>query len=182
MKHVLSLDVTDTNNIKVFRIADTSSYADFPATCGVLQIRVPGFNTTQSIDVLPYFNLVLNACSLGIQTTGCGVDSVNLPDGIYQLRYSVSPNDKVYVEYSYLRTTATMNKYYQFMCDLDMGACEPEAKTKDKLEKLQLIRSYVDAAKAQVEYCHNLEKGIELLKYAQTQLNKLSLSGSCATC
>ncbi len=181
MRHVLSLDVTETNNIKVFRIADTSAYADMPITCGVLQIKSPGFNITQQLDVLPHFNLVLNACSLGIQSEGCGSSAANLPDGIYQIRYSVSPNDKVFVEYAHLRITATMNKYYKILCDLELAACEPDAVVKDRLEKLREIRSFIDAAKAQVEYCHDLEKGIELLKYAQSQLNKFSLT-DCASC
>lgn len=181
MKHILSLDITETNNISVLRIADTSQYADFPATCGVLQIKVPGFNHTQDIDILPNFNLVLNACTLGIQTTGCNEHLAYLPDGIYQIKYSVSPNDQVYVEYAHLRTTATMNKYYGLLCDIELAACEPDAEVKDQLQKLRLVRSYVEAAKAQVEYCHDLEKGIELLKYAQSQLNKYAADG-CMNC
>lgn len=181
MRHVLSLDVTETNNIKVFRIADTSIYADMPITCGVLQIQAPGFNVIQQFDVVPNFSLVVNACSLGIQTEDCGTNPGNLPDGIYKLQYSVSPNDKVFVEYAHLRTTATMNKYYNLLCDLELAACEPEAVIKDQLEKLREIRSFIDAAKAKAEYCHELDKGMELLKYAQKQLNNFSLN-PCASC
>jgi hypothetical protein len=118
-KHQLSLEVPDTNNCSVFRVFDTSIYSDLiEVTCGTLQITSPGFNQPVSIDVLPGFNLILNACTLGLQSTGCGITSNRLPDGIYVVRYSVSPNDKVYVEYNYLRVCQTLNKYYNQLCRL----------------------------------------------------------------
>jgi hypothetical protein len=141
--------------------------------CGVLQITPPGFNSPKNIDVDPNFNLVLNACSLGIQNSNCGTTSEVLPDGIYIVRYSVSPNDKVYVEYTHLRVTQFINRYNQMLADLEMAACEPSADVKAQLEELRLIKSYIDAAKVKVEYCHENEEGMELLVYAQQRLMKL---------
>jgi hypothetical protein len=181
MKHILALDVIETANVQVMRIADASVYADFPAECNVLEIQAPGFNFIKQINVVPNFNLVLSACSLGLQTTGCGTSAQALPDGIYHIRYSVSPNDKVYVEYAILRTTSLMTKYYEALCELEMGACEPSQEVKDNLDALQLIRMYVDAAKAEVEYCHELDKGIQLFNFAKKQLEKLEL-GNCLSC
>lgn len=66
-KHQLSLEVPETNNCKVFRILDTSIYTeDLAITCGKLEITSPGFNEPIIIDALPRFNLILNACTLGI--------------------------------------------------------------------------------------------------------------------
>lgn len=179
-KHQLSLEVLDTNNTRVIRISDTSLYSsDIPVKCGILEIRSPGFTQPVVIDVLPHFNLVLNGCTLGIQSTGCGTESYILPDGIYNIKYSVSPNDKVYVEYDYLRVTQTLNKYYNFLCDLELAACEPEQDVKDKLNELRLIRSYIDAAKAKVEYCDSPSEGMDLLLYAQDRLIKYSDDSCC---
>ena len=65
-KHQLSLELPESNNIKVFRVFDTSIYAEgMTIDCGTLRITSPGFNLPVSIETLPSFNLVLSACSLG---------------------------------------------------------------------------------------------------------------------
>lgn len=181
VKHQLSLEVPDTNNVKVLRIFDTSLYAEnFDTTCGLLQITSPGFNLPVNIDVLPHYNLVLNACTLGLQRTGCGETSAVMPDGIYIIRYSVAPNDKVFVEYNHLRTTQTINKYFSELSKLELAGCEPQADVKERLAELTLIKSFIDAAKIKVEYAHSPHEGMELLIYAQKRLNKFS--GPCVNC
>lgn len=172
-KHQLSLEIPETNNCQVFRIFDTSLYSDdLEVDCGTLQITSPGFNEPVSINVLPGFNLVLNACTLGIQNSDCGQISQNLPDGIYTVRYSVSPNNKVYVEYYYLRTCQTLNKYFNYLCQLEMAACEPQPDVKEQLNELRMIKNFIDAAKAKVEYCESPQQGMELFMYAQKKLQR----------
>lgn len=181
IKHQLSLEVPDTNNVKVLRVFDTSLYASqFDTSCGLLQVTSPGFNIPVNIDVLPHYNLVLNACTLGLQSVGCGEVSATLPDGIYQIRYSVAPNDKVFVEYHHLRTTQTMNKYATELSKLEMAACEPAADVKEKLAELSMIKNFIEAAKVKVEYAHQPHEGMELLIYAQKKLNKFS--APCVNC
>lgn len=181
-KHQLSLEVPETNNCQVFRIFDTSIYDEHvPVTCAKLEITSPGFNEPVVIDVVQGFNLVLNGCTLGIQTSGCGNRSDRLPDGIYTIRYSVSPNDQVYVEYHFLRVCQTNNKYFNELCKLEMAACEPQAEVKEALNELRLIKSFIDAAKAKVEQCDDLQEGMELLVYAQERLQKYA-NGGCSTC
>lgn len=172
-KHQLSLDIPETNNCQVFRVFDTSLYTDdLEVTCGTLQITSPGFNEPVNIEVTKGFNLILNGCTLGIQTSLCGTVSQRLPDGIYTIRYSVSPNDKVYVEYQYLRVCQTLNKYFNFLCRLEMAACEPQADVKAQLEELRMIRSFIDAAKVKVEYCESPQQGMDLFLYAQNRLQR----------
>ena len=174
-KHQLSLEVPDTNNCAVLRVFDTSLYTeDLAITCGKLEITSPGFNEAVAIDVLPHFNLILNGCTLGLQTSGCGTTSERLPDGIYMIKYSVSPNDKVYIEYNYLRVCMTLNKYFNELCKLELAACEPEADVKEQLAELRLIKSFIDAAKVKVEECNSPDQGMELLVYAQKRLQKLA--------
>lgn len=174
-KHQLSIEIPDTNNTKVLRVFDTSLYGEgLNVKCGTLQITSPGFTNPVSIEVIPHFNLVLNACTLGLQTVGCGDSSLPIPDGIYVVRYSVAPNDKVFVEYNHLRVTQTQNKYYNELSKVELAACEPNPDVKEKLKELRLIKSYIDAAKVKVEYSHNPEAGMELLVYAQKRLSKIS--------
>jgi hypothetical protein len=177
-KHQLSLEVPDTNNCSVFRIADTSTYdIHIPITCSKLEITSPGFNEPVVIDILKGFNVVLNACTLGIQTSGCGETNQTIPDGIFTIRYSVSPNDKVFVEYHYLRVCQILNLYFNELCKLELTACEPEPDVKARLNELRLIKSFIDAAKAKVEQCDLIDDGLDLLNYAKKRLMKYS--GDC---
>jgi hypothetical protein len=74
-----------------------------------------------------------------------------------------------------------MNKYFNELCRLEMAACEPEADVKEELNELRLIKSFIDAAKAKVEQCDDLQEGMELLVYAQQRLQKFSSHG-CYNC
>lgn len=173
MKHQLSLEVPDSNNIKILRLSDTSIYAEeLPVKCGYLQITSPGFTAPVQIETSPYFNLVLNACTLGIYQGGCGESSPALPDGIYTIRYAVSPTEKVFVEYNYLRITRVLNDYFKALSVLEISACEPSADIKAKLKELRLIRSLLEAAKVKVEYSNNPHQGMEIFSYAKRRLSK----------
>jgi hypothetical protein len=181
-KHVLSLEAPDTMNDCILRITDTSVYnADNDIICPLLEVTYPGFNYPVQFDesvIAPGFMLNLTACDLEIQIDGCGTDFNPLTDGIYILKYSVSPHEYVYVEYNHLRITEALTKWQAALCDLDLADCEPPAKIKEKMRQLQDIKSYLDAAKAKVETCHEPKKGMELYNYAMKLLDKFE----CKSC
>jgi hypothetical protein len=171
MKHHLSLDVPDIYNSKIMRVIDTSVYADnLPVDCAYVQITAPGFTSPVQIEVVQGFNLILTACALGIQLEDCPDLLYCLPDGLYHIRYSVSPAEKVYVEYNYLRVTRTLNTYYTELASLELGACEPDECIQSRLKDLRVIKSFIDAAKAKVEYLADPEEGSALFVYAQKRL------------
>ena len=183
--HVLSLEVPTVMNTCVLKIMDTSVYSDLlPVTCPTLNVTVPGFaysvqlEGTQMTEFVASGHITLTACDLNLQTSNCGTQYANLPDGIYVIKYSVSPNDQVFVEYNHMRISYALNKYYNILCDVDANACEPPLKTKQRLEQLGLIKMYLEAAKAKVEFCHDPQKGMTLYNYALKMLNKLD----CVNC
>lgn len=172
-------------NSCVLKIFDTSVYTvPLTVTCPTLNITVPGFGYSNQIEgaVMTDFvnsgHITLTACDLQLQTANCGSQYVDLPDGIYVIKYSVSPNDQVYVEYNHMRITQAMNKYYNVLCDIDANACDPPAKIKQKLEELRFIKMYLDAAVSKVEFCHEPQKGMSLYNYAMKLLNKMT----CTNC
>ena len=117
---------------------------------------------------------------MAIQKTNCGTVQQNIPDGIYIIRYSVSPNTKVFVEYNHLRVTSLMTEYYKVLCDLDVQACQPESRKQSLLDEMNFIRTLIDAAVANTEYCESAAQGMQLYNYAKQRLNKISCpSGNC---
>ena len=177
--HILSLEVPTVFNTCIMSILDTSVYSSsIPVTCPTLNVTVPGFNYSTQLTVVPGDNTILTACDLQLQSVGCGDTLNELPDGIYVIKYSVSPNDLVFVEYNHLRISKALNTYNNILCNLDLAACEPPATIKQKLEKLQMAKMYLDAAKAKVEFCHEPNHGMSLYNYAVKLMNKIE----CKNC
>lgn len=177
--HILSLEVPTVMNPCILKIFDTSVYSDLiPVTCPTLNITVPGFGYSVQLDTTANFVETITACDLGLQTTDCGTVTVDIPDGVYIIKYSVSPNEAVYVEYNHMRITQALNKYYNVLCDVDANACDPPFKIKQRLEELRLIFMYLQAAKGKVEFCHEPQKGMSLYNYAMKLLNKMT----CTNC
>ena len=184
-QHKLSLEALDVMNDCVLRIVDTSVYStSVPVDCPILEITLPGFKysiqfgETTTPAIAPGFMLNLTACDLELQFNNCGSQFSAFPDGIYVIKYSVAPNDEVYVEYNHLRITQASIKYEKVMCDIDVAACEPTKEITKKLEQLRLIKMYLEAAKAKVETCHEPKKGMELYNYAMKLLSKFE----CNSC
>lgn len=184
-QNVLSLEAPDTLNKCILRVIDTSIYNPTKApACPLLQITLPGFNVPVQFDetkIQPGFMLNLTACDLELQTVNCGTTYNSLPDGIYILKYAVSPHEFVFVEYNHLRITCALNKIQGIYCDLDLGTCDPPESIKQKLNQIRLIQQYLNAAKAYVEYCHQPTKGMQLYRYAVKLLDKFTCT-SCGTC
>lgn len=181
-QHQLSLEAPDTMNLGILRVVDTSVYSSLiPVTCPKLAVTLPGFSYSVEFTepvINAGFIVNITACDLQVQTAQCGTVLNNLPDGVYILKYSVSPNDQVYVEYNHLRITYAMTQYQTLLCELDLGACDPPQIIKDKLNKLRMIQMYLQAAKAKVEVCHEPQEGMQLYTYALKLLNKMG----CKTC
>ena len=177
--HVLSLEVPTVSNTCILTVFDTSVYTSMiPVDCEQLTITVPGFTSSVVIPVEYNFLKNITACDLMLQTNNCGTQYVDIPDGIYVIKYSVSPNEYVYVEYNHLRITKALNKYQKLLCQLDVADCDPPAEVKEKLNKLRMIKMYLEAAKAKVEVCHEPEKGMRIYNYALKLLNKMN----CVNC
>jgi len=177
--HILSLEVPTVMNPCILKIFDTSVYSELiPVTCPTLNITVPGFGYSVQLDTTENFAETITACDLQLQTVDCGTVNVDIPDGVYIIKYSVSPNETVFVEYNHMRITQALNKYYNVLCDVDAAACDPPFKIKQRLEELRLIFMYLQASKGKVEFCHEPQKGMSLYNYAMKLLNKMT----CTNC
>lgn len=172
-KHFLALDIPDTYNPKIMVVRDLSEYStELLVQNAILEIYSPGFTKPSLIDQSTTWFNNLSACSLGLQLTHCGEVQADLADGIYIIRYSVSPNDQVFVEYNHLRVTGIMNNYYVALGSVQLAPCEPDEDAMEKLEELELIKNMIDVAKIRVEDQNKPQQGIDLLMYANKRLDK----------
>ncbi len=179
MRHFLALDVEEIYNDGIFVIKDTSVYASaIPVSCQNLQITPPGFHSpTLYTPTTTGFRYILNACTLGICVpTGCNTSLPQVPDGIYQLHYSVSPNDQVYVSYNYLRTTNAMNRLNSILCAIGLQPCLPTNEQETAIRETDIIRNYLRSAQLN---CNEFKKpvdGMNQYRYAVQLMDKMTRS------
>ena len=137
-KHILSLEIPDVANCEIFSIWDTSEYSDqLPIDCPTLSIVPPGFQNPISLDQTENFHRDFSTCAFGLQTMDCSNTRNTFPDGIYVIRWSVAPHDKVYVEYNHLRITSIMKMYYEKLNELDTSKTEPLTSIADTVLQLR---------------------------------------------
>lgn len=181
-KHQLYLDFPDSTNEGILRIEDNSIYtSSIPVNCLTLEITPPGYSSPTVITGLSQgFKLHLNACNMGMLVTGCDESCPILPDGIYNIRLSVSPNTTVYVEYNLMRVVCTLNKWYKTLCWINSTPCSPSPDTLTLIRELQIIYNQIMTAKHLVEDIHDYEVGMEMLLYARKKLSEISRG--CSTC
>ena len=182
-KHILSLEIPTVSNCDLLCIKDTSQYStELAVDCEELLITLPGFSVPILLKVDKEFDMCLTACVLSLQTASCGTVTEKIPDGIYIVKYSVSPNSKVYVEYNHLRVTRLLTTYYEVLCDLEVQACQPDSQKESLLAEMGYIKILIDAATANVEYGQSAAQGMQLYNYAKTRLNKIACpSGNCGS-
>jgi|TARA_R110000803_G_scaffold39092_2_gene84291 hypothetical protein len=182
-RHILSLEIPTVSNCELLCIKDTSQYSkELAIDCEELLITLPGYSVPVLIKVDNGFDMCLTACTLALQTDNCGTTQAQIPDGIYIIKYSVSPNSKVYVEYNHLRVTKLLTTYYEVLCDLNVQPCQPDINKQELLSEMYYIRTMIDAAVSNVEYCQSSAQGMQLYNYAKQRLNKISCpSGNCGS-
>ena len=182
-RHILSLEIPTVSNCDLLCIKDTSQYSkELAVDCEELLITLPGYSVPVLIKVDKNFDMCLTACTLALQTVDCGTTQAQIPDGIYIIKYSVSPNSKVYVEYNHLRVTKLLTTYYEVLCDLNVQPCQPDINKQELLSEMYYIRTMIDAAVSNVEYCQSSAQGMQLYNYAKQRLNKVSCpSGNCGS-
>jgi hypothetical protein len=180
-QHILSLSEGKSANEGIFLINDTSLYApSIPVLCPTLEILPPGYRTPAVLTITPGAHLVLNACSIGVlPATGCADSAPILPDGIYNLRYSVSPNSGVYVEYDLLRIVHAWNRLNEVLCQLGLRCQLPDKELEYSVYQCAIIREYLIGAKAMVEDKHQMQDGINTYRFAYSLIEKMSIGRNC---
>lgn len=170
----LDILVIPTYDVNILSIADASTYPTTPpvVTTPTIEISVPGFGTV----VLPFVPDDLNlftSADLGITPTGVNQP---LPDGIYRLKYSVSPAYINFVEKSILRIDKLQEKFDNAFLQLNMMECDRALKTQSSVQ-LNTINFFIQGAIASANNCSEIES-TTLYNQADNMLNNF-LKSNC---
>lgn len=169
----LDLVYLDTHRADSFAIADTSVYpSGFTPVNPTMEITVPGF-APKSITFTPSSIQVYNSNSLGITCPEC--ENSNLPDGVYKVKYTMTPAYQYYVERSFMRTNMIYAKLDSYFLKLDFMQCDQAIKEAQK-KVLDTIEFFIEGAIAAADKCMD-SKAMELYNTANSMLDKLNKNG-----
>lgn len=176
----LDLNIIDTHNFKTIGIADVSIYNNDIAVENVLiEITPPGFKNSVS----PFFMAkglnIYNSNNVGLTKSSCEEELIDLPDGLWKIKYSICPNDKLFIEKIYLKTDKIQCKFTQAFLTLDLENLDSDSeKYKRKiLDNSEIFLEGAIAASNNKDY----KLASNLYKKANKMLGDY-LNGSCQIC
>lgn len=107
MAHNLYIHVEDgTYDNRFIMIKDLSRWDNMlDVRHRLLQVLPPFLDKYIIADFPTHETMALNTINLGLSSS-----ADDLPDGLYKIHYSVSPNDKIYLELCHYRVAKLMNR------------------------------------------------------------------------
>lgn len=159
-KHNIDFKIIDEliNDKEIMLFYDLSTYMESPSV-PVLEVKFPTFSDWNKCPIIPSQLNIITTSFLG-WTEKRGI----FPDGVYEIRYSISPHDKVYKCRNYLRTV-------DYNCNIKTLLEKTSIEDKNKIDLIYEIDKWVMVAKNIVET--SPVQANELFKYANKLLSKL---------
>ncbi len=177
----LALQEIPTNDCKFMRIADNSYYnPNVVVENPILEVTVPGFDCSAVITsgLSPGFSLLLNSSTLKIAGASVAGQLLTLPDGPYYMRFSIKPNDKLFVSYTLFRNCQLTQRHLKAVCNLFSEQCQiSRMDFESTRKKLTWIKELMDASKAMAEECGEADKAIEMYNEANRLLTGINDCG-----
>ena len=170
----LDILVIPTYNTLTLGVADASTYTSTPpvVTNPTIEITVPGFD----VAVIPFtvddFN-IFTSTNLGLSPVGVNQP---LPDGVYHLKYSITPAYENFVEKSIMRVDKLQEKFDGAFMKLDMMECDLALRTQSSVT-LNTIYFFIQGAIAAANNCAITDSN-KLYNQADKMLNNF-LKNNC---
>ena len=134
----LDILVVPTYNLDLLNVTDASIYPDpLTVTSPAIEITVPGFNRVLLPFTIQQPN-VFNSVSLGLSEPG---EYLSLPDGIYNIKYSIAPAQDNFITRNIFRTEKLQEKFDNAFMQLDMMECDRAIKEQSQV-KLNTINIF----------------------------------------
>lgn len=134
----LSLNIMPINtySTKTLGLVDISVYDPVTPSNETLEIT-PANYPKKAISVTHGQAWVFTANDLGID---CDSDCLDLPDGMYTVKYSISPNETNYIECCFIRVELLKCKYQKAFLKIEQDCrCSPHSQIKKELWDIEML-------------------------------------------
>lgn len=165
---ILDILVLDTHNLGNLAIADNSQYpTGFTPISPSIEIIPPSYPISTKV-FTPLSLNVFNSNDIGITCVEQDCDLCELPDGYWQLKYTISPAQTYFVTRNFMRTNLLQKKFGEAFLALDLDKCDETVKEQD-MKKLDQIQYYIQTSIAAANEC-NPKLAIDLYNIADREL------------
>ena len=178
----LDLNIIDTHNFKTLGVLDASIYnKDIAVEEVLIKITPPGFKYAAT----PYFMVkglnIYNSNNVGLTKASCEEELIDLPDGLWKIKYSICPSDKLFIEKVFLKTDRIQCLFTQAFLNLEFSNDSTED-FKYKTRKLEEIDLFIQGAIASANK-GDYKLSSQLYKKANNSLAEfIELSGKPCSC
>lgn len=167
----LDILVIPTYNTLTLGVADASTYDGAPSAPTMI-ITIPGFGDVSIPFNIDDFN-IYNSTILGI--TQFGEPLLPLPDGVYTLKYTITPANEYFVVKNIMRVEQLQEKFDAAFMKLDMMECDLAIKTQQKVD-LTSINFFIQGSIAAANNCA-IDTANKLYNQANKMLNNFMRNG-----
>jgi hypothetical protein len=172
-RHELDFEILETGNPKTLVFVDSSEYMEEPER-PLLEVVLPGHTKYLLVNVQARKVNTFNSSTIGINEVLSEECLVELPDGVYELKYKICPYKHVFICKKHMRVTQLNQKIALLHSKIDLADCH----IKDDVElqkELFRIYSLIEGAKAVVNYNSVKAQSYYQLadKLVQKQLDKI---------
>lgn len=172
---ILNIDyLQEKNSLTKLYVADMSTYNGYVTyTDGAwthsptLEITAPGF-TKVALDFVPNSVNIFNASNLNIN---CDSDST-LPDGVYTIRYSISPSSVYNIEKTFIRVVAIKCKFSRLFLGVTMDCACGQSKQTQLKAQLRDIKEMIEGAIASSNQ-GDIDSAMDLYNLADKALDRI---------
>lgn len=173
---ILNLLILDTHDLKVLGIADYSQYPiGFTIINPSLEIIPPSFPVSTKTFTANSLNLY-NSNDVGITCVTDNCFLTEIPDGFWQVKYSISPAQTYSITKSFMRTQLLQKRFEQAFLSLDLNHCDLGTKEQD-MNMIDEINYYIQTSIAAGNEC-NPKLALDTYKVADQMLTKF-LKSKC---
>ena len=144
---------------KYLTLTDLSVYnTDIPVTNAIYRITLPNFNAYVDVPYTPNTTLNVNSNLLNLTASWDDAGLCWLPGGLYTIRQSICPNDKLFYEYHFFNIIPQLKEIADKVCaNLE---CE------DAIDRLWDLKKQLELAKVLAEECCKVKEGVALYNTA----------------
>lgn len=147
---IFDIIILPTYSSLTLGILDNSTYVvEEPILTPVINITPPGFDAIDIAFTVSDYN-IFESDTLGI--TAVGDDKLPLPDGVYEMIYSVAPEFGTAITKTIMRVEQLQEKFDGAFMKLDMMECDRAIKTQAKVD-LSTVYFMIQASIAAANNC-----------------------------
>lgn len=176
-KHILDFEILETGNPKTLVFVDASQYMEEPER-PLLEVVMPGYNKYTIVNVTAKRVNTFNSSTLKINQVLDQDCLINLPDGVWELKYKICPYTKVYVVKRHMRISLLKEKLAHLEDQIDLADCQVKD---DENIKADLVNVYMLIEGAKNVVNRNPTKASKYYQLADKLVSKL-IDKLCKNC